>query len=74
MDIGDPDGQSEWRVADSRVVYAPSYSGELWIGGDFAHFARLRCDALGSKYIIGCEIISLFNINLDHGERLTIEL
>ncbi len=73
MDIGDPDGQSEWRLADGRVTYAPSYRGDLWLGDDFAHFSRLRCDALGDQYIVGLEIVSLFGVNLDHGERLIFE-
>lgn len=72
VDVGNPDGQGRWRVADGRVALTPTYVGELSLGDGFAHFAPIRCDVLGDYYIIGREIVALFDIRLDHGTRLVI--
>lgn len=70
--VGNPDGQGRWRVADGRVAIAPSYVGELCLGDDFAQFAPIRCDVLGDHYIVGREIVALFNVRLDHGANVVI--
>jgi predicted aspartyl protease len=72
MDIGNPDGQGRWRVADGRVAIAPSYVGELRLGDDFAQFAPIRCDVLGDHYIVGRDIVALFDVRLDHGNNVVI--
>lgn len=72
MDIGTPDGQGRWRVADGRVAIAPSYAGELTLGDDFAHFAPIRCDVLGDYCVVGREVVALFDVRLDHGASVVI--
>ena len=72
MDLGDPDGQGRWRVADGRVAIAPFYVGELGLGDGFAHFAPIRCDVLGDHCIVGRDIVALFDVRLDHGANVVI--
>ncbi len=73
MNLGAPDGRIRLRVADRRVARAPLYYGSLEIV-DLAVLQDVTCAILGDRYIVGLEIISLFKVTLDHGERLTIEL
>ena len=72
LDIGNPDGQGRWRVADGRVAITPAYVGELRLGDGFAHLAPIRCDVLGDHCIVGRDIVALFDVRLDHGANVVI--
>ncbi len=71
--IGIPDGFMDFRVADDRIASSPMFIGDVEIG-DLPTISDIAIGALGSKYIVGREILDRYRIILDRGERVIIEL
>ena len=71
-DIGEPDNERLYRVADGRITSFGSFYGDLEIPG-FAPIRRVSIGVLGGKYIIGLGIIERYIVTLMRGERVIVE-
>jgi predicted aspartyl protease len=66
-----PDGYLPWVLADGSQVSTPAYVGAVRVGqmGPFP----VVVITLGSEPIVGCGLISRFNVVLDHGQHVIVE-
>ena len=71
-DIGEPDSERPYRVADGRVTNFGMFYGDLEIPG-FAPIPGINVGVLGDKYIIGLGIIERYLVTLIRGERVVVE-
>ena len=71
-DIGEPDSERLYRVADGRITSFGMFYGDLEIPG-FAPIQRVNVGALGDKYLIGLGIIERYVVTLMRGERVVVE-
>ena len=69
--MGAPDTSANWELADASVVEAPVYFGAVEIIG-LASIPDVAITALGNEYILGREILDLFEVTFDHGERVIV--
>lgn len=70
-DIGPPADQANLVVGDGRIVNAPIYLGTLELVG-FPPITDVAIIVLGHQYIVGREILDLFDVTFEHGERAII--
>ena len=66
-----PDWYQRWTLADGSQVLAPAYLGTAQVG----HFqpAPILIIALGDEYLLGLNVVTLFTVILDHGQRVIVE-
>ena len=69
--LGNPDTSSNWSLADGSVVESPVYVGSLEINR-LPAIPNIVISLLGNDYILGQSVIDRFELNLYHGQRLTI--
>ncbi len=67
-----PDSHIRWTLADGSSVQAPSYLGTVRIG-DFAAIEAV-ITVLGDEPIVGRSVTDRYNVTLDHGQRVLVEL
>ena len=68
--LGRPDGYSRWILADGTFVHAPVYLGRVEIIGLSPNTATIV--VVGNEYILGRRILALYEITLDHGQRVMV--
>ena len=57
-------------VADGAVVLAPQWDGQLELNG---HKFRIEVSALGSRFLLGRDVIDMLSLHLDRGRRMRID-
>lgn len=67
-----PDGHQIWRLADNSEILVSYYLGTVSIGQLGVFDAVIV--TIGDEPLIGRGITNRFNVTLDHGQRLIMEL
>lgn len=65
------DDYNPWRMADGSIIHAAAYRGRAEIGKK--KIGEVLITVLGTKPLIGRNIIANFKITLDHGKRVIVE-
>jgi predicted aspartyl protease len=71
--LGDPDASTDWELADGSTSEAPSYYGGVEIVG-FSFIPDLTIVVLDDEYLLGREILDMFEVTFDHGRRVIVRL
>ena len=69
--LGTPDGYGRWSLADGSLVHAAIYSGNVEVIG-LPPIAAATIIVMGDEYILGRRILDLYEITLDHGQRVIV--
>lgn len=69
--LGRPDTSTDWEQADGSAAEAPTYSGSAEVLG-LLPLSNVGVVALGNEYILGREILDLFEVTFDHGQRVIV--
>jgi predicted aspartyl protease len=69
--LGFPDEHTTVEVGDNRIIDALIYLGTLEIVG-FPSIPDVTVIVLGDEYILGREILDLFEVTFDHGQRVIV--
>jgi len=69
--LGDPDTSTDWELADGSTSESPTYYGTVEIIG-FPPVSDMTVTVLGDKYLLGREVLDLFEVTFDHGQRVIV--